>query len=166
MPSNYNGLQAQFNRSFTNGLQFQVAYTWSNTFDNSTAEVFSTVLTPRRPQNVQCVSCDWSESAYDRSQRLTLQVLYDLPFYRSSSNWMLRNVVGNWQFTPIYTLQTPEYTTVQSGTDSDLNGDNAPDRSILNPLGIPGTSSNVTALKNSMGATVAYLANNPTAQYI
>ena len=49
--SNYNGLQVSFKRNFTNGLQFQAAFTWSHTFDNSTADVFSTVLTPRRPQD-------------------------------------------------------------------------------------------------------------------
>jgi hypothetical protein len=37
---------------------------------------------------------------------------------------------------------------------------------ILNPNGVPGTSSGVTALRNSSGATVAYLAQNPNAQYI
>ena len=51
--SNYNALQLSFKRTFTNGLQFDAAYTWSHTMDNSTADVFSTVLTPRRPQNFQ-----------------------------------------------------------------------------------------------------------------
>ena len=37
---------------------------------------------------------------------------------------------------------------------------------IINPNGVLGTSSDVTALKNSSGATVAYLANNPNAQFI
>ncbi len=164
--SNYNGLQAQFSRSFTNGLQFQVAYTWSHSFDNSTAEVFSTVLTPRRPQNFQCLQCDWADSAYSRTQRLTIQALYDVPWYKNSSSWMMKNVVGNWQVTPIYTYQSPEYATCQSGTDSNLNGDSAPDRCDVNPLGTPGTSTGVSALKNSFGQTVAYLANDPTAQYI
>jgi len=164
--SNYNGLQTQFSRSFSNGLQFQAAWTWSHMFDNSTAEVFSTVLTPRRPQNFSCIACDWGTSAYDRRHRVTIQVLYDLPFYKNSSNWMMKNIVGNWQFTPIYTFQSPEYATVQSGVDSNLNGDSAPDRAIYNPAGIAGTGSGVTALKNTIGDTVAYLANNPTAQYI
>jgi hypothetical protein len=164
--SNYNGLQTQFTRNFTNGLQFQAAWTWSHMFDNSTAEVFSTVLTPRRPQNFACWKCDYSTSAYDRRHRITVQVLYDLPFYKGSSNWMLKNVVGNWQFTPIYTFQSPEYATVQSGVDANLNGDNAGDRAIYNPAGVAGTGSGVTALKNTNGDTVAYIANNPTAQYI
>ena len=167
--SNYNGLQTQFDRSFTNGLQFRVAYTWSHAFDNSTADVFSTYLTPRRPQNFQCVACDWSTSALDRRQRLTLFAIYDLPFFKADNNWLKKNVIGNWQFTPVYTFQSPEYATVNSGGagyDSNLNKDTAGDRTILNPAGISGTGSDVTALTNTAGATVAYLATNPTAQYI
>jgi hypothetical protein len=89
-----------------------------------------------------------------------------VPWYKGSSNWLLKNVVGNWQATPIYTFQSPEYATVQSNIDSNLNGDAAPDRSIYNPLGVAGTGSGVTALKNTNGDVVAYLANTPTAQYI
>jgi hypothetical protein len=163
--SNYNGLQVSFKRNFTNGLQFQSAFTWSHTFDNSTADVFSTVLTPRRAQDFGCFACDYGTSALDRRLRATLAVTYDLPFFKNS-NWVMKNLVGNWQFSPIYTFQSPEYATVQSNADSNLNGDSAPDRSVFNSSGVVGTSTLVTALKNSSGATVAYLADNPTAQYI
>ena len=71
--SNYNGLQTQLTRNFTNGLQFQAAWTWSHAIDNSTADVFSTVLTPRRPQDFQCFACDYSTSALDRRHRFTLR---------------------------------------------------------------------------------------------
>ena len=109
----YNGLQTQFTRNFTNGLQFQVAWTWSHAFDNSTADVFSTVLTPRRPQDFQNFAADWSTSALDRRHRVTIEAIYDLPFFKNS-NWMMKNLVGNWQFAPIYTFESPEYATVQS----------------------------------------------------
>src|SRR5205085_398678 len=65
-----------------------------------------------------------------------------------------------------YTYESPEYVTVQSGQDSNLNGDTAGDRVVLNPAGDPTKGSNVTALKNTAGATVAYLASDPTAMYI
>ena len=52
----------------------------------------------------------------------------------------MKNIVGNWQFAPIYTFQSPEYATVQSGDDSNLNGDCAGDRAIFNPAGVPGTA--------------------------
>ena len=37
---------------------------------------------------------------------------------------------------------------------------------IINAAGVTGTSSGVTALKNTSNATVAYLATNPSAQFI
>ncbi|HEV2470154.1 MAG TPA: TonB-dependent receptor [Candidatus Sulfotelmatobacter sp.] len=182
--SRYNGLQTQVTRSFTNGLQFQAAWTWSHNMDNSTADVFSTYLTPRRPQNFQCFACDWSDSALDRRQRITLQALYDLPFLKHSDKWVERNVLGNWEFGPIYTFQSPEYTTVQSGVDLNGNGDSAGDRVIINPSGNRNIGTAVTPLCNS-GITaanagpcdpvnnsasrpwvVAYAANNPNAYYV
>lgn len=190
----YHGLQTQLNRSFSNGLQFQGAWTWSHAEDNSTAEVFSTVLTPRRPQNSQDVAADFGTSALDRRHRVTLEVLYDLPFFKNS-NFFEKNFLGNWEIAPVWEFQTPEYFVAASGVDSNLNGDSAPDRAIFNPSGVPGTGSAVTPLCSSAFATspaamagascggsvtladgtvlstpskdiVAYLANNPNAQYI
>jgi hypothetical protein len=164
--SNYNGLQVSFKRNFTNGLQFQAAWTWSHTFDNSTADVFSTVLTPRRPQDFACFQCDYGTSALDRRHRVTLAATYDLPFFKND-NWFMKNVVGNWQFSPIYTFQSPEYATVQTGSDSNLNGDSASDRpALFNAAGVPNTFSDVSPLMNSAGAVVAYVADNPNSQYI
>ena len=164
--SKYNGLDVQFGRTFTNGLQFQASYTWSKLMDNSTADVFSTVLTPRRPADFQCWNCDMSISALNHSQRFTGFAVWDVPYFKKSDNWMMKNVVGNWQFSPVYTLQAPEYADCQSAVDANRNGDSTGDRCIYNPAGVAGTASAVTGLKNSNGQVVAYLANNPTAQYI
>ena len=161
----YHGLQTQVSRNFTNGLQFQVAWTWSHAWDNSTAEVFSTQLTPRRPQDFQDVAGDYGTSALDRRHRVTVELLYDVTAFKNS-NWLMKNVVGNWEVAPVYTFQSPEYWTVQSGIDANLNGDAATDRAIFNPGGVPGSASTVSALTNSAGYTVAYLADNPNAQYI
>lgn len=163
--SNYNGLATQLNRRFSNGLQFQVAWTWSHTIDDSTADFFSTVLTPRRQQDFQNIAPERSNSALDRAHRVTAFVVYDVPWFKNS-NFFLKNVVGNFEITPVFTYETGEWANVQSAVDANLNGDNAGDRAIFNPNGVPGTSSGVTALKNTAGATVAYLATNPNAQYI
>ncbi len=163
--SNYNAFSASIIRRFQDGLQLNAAYTWSKTMDDATADVFSTVLTPRRAQDFQNIANDYSRSALDHTHRLTIETIYDLPFYKHS-NWVLKNVVGNWELAPIYTYQSPEYATVQSGVDSNLNGDSAGDRTIINPSGTKGTGSGATALHNSAGTTVAYLATNPNAYYI
>ncbi|HEV2195925.1 MAG TPA: carboxypeptidase-like regulatory domain-containing protein [Candidatus Acidoferrum sp.] len=174
--SDYNGLALQGSRQFSNGLQFLAAYTWSHTIDNSTADFFSTVITPRRPQDFQNINADKSSSALDHRNRVSLAAYYDLPYFKNG-NWMRKNLLGNWLFAPIYTFQIGEPADVQSGVDANLNGDSAGDRAVFNPAGVPGTGSGVTALCNSSlpagtscasssANIVAYLANNSSAQYI
>jgi hypothetical protein len=163
--STYHGLATSVTRRFSNGLQFIGAYTWSHAIDDSTADVFSTYTTPRRPQDARNVSPDRASSALDHRQRLTFQALYALPFFKGS-NWFMKNIVGNWEIAPIYTYQTGTLVTVQSGLDSNLNGDTAGDRTIVNPLGNPAVGSGTKALLNSAGQTVAFLVNNPAAGYI
>lgn len=170
--SSYHGWANQLNRRFSNGLQFVGAYTWSHAIDDATADVFSTYSTPRRPQDSQNLANDFSSSALDHRNRITLEVIYDMPYFKHS-NWLLKNVVGNWEFAPIYTYQTGTLYTVQSGVDSNLNHDSAPDRAIVNNTGNMDIGTGVTAY-NAAGQVVAagspgivaYVANNPAAGYI
>lgn len=141
----YHGLQTQLTRSFTNGLEFIGAYTWSRTIDDSTADFFSTALTPRRTQDFQNLSADRTVSALSRTHRLTFSALYQ-PQWFKHSNWMARNLLGNWTLAPIYTYESPEWATVQSQVDSNQNGDTAGDRAIFNPTGVAGTGTTVVAL--------------------
>ena len=182
--SNYNGMVANLTRRFQKGLQMNLSYTWSKTMDDATDEVFATVLTPRREQNSQCIACDYSRSALDRTNRVSLEMLYDVQAYKHSNNFFLKNVVGNWTISPIYTYESPEYATVLSGDNANLNGDSgaAIDRAIINPTGVRGTGSPVTPVYNSalfancgVGSTsastcsgnlVGYSATNPNAYYI
>jgi hypothetical protein len=176
--SNYNGMAASLERRFTNGFLLDLAYTWSKTMDDATADVFSTVLTPRRPQDSRNVKADYSRSALDRNQRFTLAAVYDLPYFKSSG-WLMKNVVGNWEVAPIFTYESPQYYTVLSGINSNLNGDStAIDRTVFNKNGHKGTGSGVAPIYDpsraslcSSGTTcnanlVAYQALNPQAEYI
>jgi hypothetical protein len=170
--STYHGLAMQLTRRFSKNLSFIAAYTWSHAIDDSTATVFSTYLTPRRPADFQNLTLEKGSSAIDRRQRFTFTGNYDVPLYRQSNNWIMKNIVGNWTMSGTYTYQTPELATVQSGADSNLNGDSAGDRFIDNPSGARNTSSTVYGVdKNgnqttSAAAIVAYVAVNGSAQYI
>jgi hypothetical protein len=171
--SKYNGLDAALNRRLSNGLTIRAAYTWSHNIDNSTADFHTTNLTPRRPQDFFSFNqSDKANSALDRAQRFTLAMVYDLPYFKSG-NWLERNVIGNWNFSPLYTFESGEWVTVQSGQDVNLNIDDAGDRVIYNAAGVPGTGSDVTPLcriaacsSPLAGPVVGYLATNPNAQYI
>jgi hypothetical protein len=175
--SNYNGGSISVVRRMSNGLALNGAYTYSKTMDDATAATFSTILTPRRQQNSQCIACDYSRSALDRTNRISLAVVYDLPYFKHS-NYLLKNVVGNWEIAPIYIYESPEYATVLSGTDANENGD-ALDRTIINPNGVRGTATGVNPVYSSTlasactppattcnGNLVGYVAKNPNAYYI
>jgi hypothetical protein len=180
--SSYNGLALELRRRFSHGLQLIGAYTWSHNIDDSTADFFTTVLTPRRAQDFQNLRAERSSSALDRRHRFTLTALYDVPFFKGGHNWFVKNLVGNWEVAPIYTYESPEYATVQStSTDANLNGDPAGDRVMINPNGQGNTGSGIRAI-NAAGQTVniddpnldpailnsvaAYVANDPTAKYV
>src|SRR5882762_4762181 len=174
--STYHGLAVQLNKRLSNGLQLVGAYTYSHLIDDATAEVFSTVLAPRRSQNGLNLRDDFANSILDHRHRITLAVIYDVPYFKHS-NALVRNTIGNWQFAPIYTYQSGQWVTAQSGVDSNKNGDSAGDRTVFNKSGTPGTGSGVNPLCNSSlpagtacsaspANIVAYVAKVPSAQYI
>ncbi len=176
----YHGWANTLTRRFSNGFQFRGDYTWSHAIDDSTADVFSTYSTPRRPQDSQNLRPDRSSSALDHRNRITIEALYDLPFFKNSG-WFLKNIVGNWEIAPIYTYQSGTLFTVQSGLDSNLNRDAAPDRASLNPNGgDPTIGTTTTAVcagataptcpagltsAQLAAATVGYVVTNPAAKY-
>jgi hypothetical protein len=179
----YHGLALQLNRRFSKGLMIIGSYTWSHNIDDSTADFFTTVLTPRRPQDFQNLRPERSSSALDRRHRLTLTAVEDVPFFKSSNNWFLKNLLGNWEIAPIYTYESPEYATVQSQEDSNLNGDPWGDRVFINPIGIGSTGTDVTPIDKSGNPVpyqvadasgniitnpviAGYVANNPNAKYV
>ena len=170
--SKYNGLVLQVTKRYSRNFSYLAAYTWSHLTDDATADINSTALTPRRPQSFGNLSSEWANSLLDRRQRLTITPIFDFkPFSRRG--WALKNLAGNWNFAFSYTYESPEYGTAQSNVDSNLNGDSATDRAIVNPNGVAGTGSGVQGYDrngNPVGSTstaiVAYVANNPNARYI
>jgi hypothetical protein len=170
--SSYHSLQTQLNRRFANGLQLQAAWTWSHTIDDATADFFSTVIAPRRAQTFGDQAAEMGNSPLDHAHRITIEAVYEVPWYKHSSSWFARNLLGNYEFAPVYTWESGQWGTPQSGIDSNLNGDSAGDRTVLNAGGVHNTDSGVTPLVTSAasafgaGYVVGYLAANPTAQYI
>ncbi len=82
----------------------------------------------------------------------------------TATSWV-KGIFGGLNLATTYTYESPSYDFLQSGIDAGLtNG--APSGVFVNSGGVAGTGSGVTPLTNSSGQTVAYLANNPNAQYI
>jgi hypothetical protein len=170
--SQYHGLALQMTKRYSNNFSYQAAYTWSHLMDDATATVATTVLSPRRPQDFNNLHAEWGSSMLDRRHRLTFTPIYDFTPFRDGS-WMMKNIVGNWSASLTYIYESPAYATVQSGVDSNLNGDTVGDRAIVNPNGIANVGSDVRPIDrngNELAAgsagIVAYVAKNPNARYI
>ncbi len=176
--STYHGWSNQLSRRLSNGLQFQGSYTWSHAIDDSTDALDSTVLAPRRPQDFQDLRIDKASSLLDHRNRVVLSMIYDVPYFKNR-NWFMKNLVGNWEFTPVYQYQTGQSVTPQSAVDSNLNGDTASDRVMINPTGTSNVGTGATPLCSGptapacpaepSGVTppiVAYMANSPNAKFI
>jgi hypothetical protein len=163
--SSYHGFSTQLTRRFASGFQATAAYTWSHLIDDTTAEVFSTVLSPRRVEDFQNLTTEKADSALDRRHRFVFSGTYELPFFKQSSR-LTRALLGGFNFAGTLGFEAGQKATVLSGIDSNLNGDSAADRTIRNPNGVRNTSSTVTELTNSAGQVVGYLADNPNAEYI
>ncbi len=172
--SSYHGMALELSRRYSNGLSYIAAYTWSHLLDDATATNFSTHLSPRRAQDFQNMRAEWASSALDRRHRFTLSPVYDWrPF--AARGWLMKNIAGNWSVSGTYTFESPEYATVQSGVDSNLNNDSL-DRSIINPAGAANLGSDVVpynALGKPSGTAaapgadvVAFVAKNPNARYV
>ncbi|HEX8501446.1 MAG TPA: hypothetical protein VF659_12760, partial [Pyrinomonadaceae bacterium] len=163
--STYHGASGQIQKRFSSGFQFTSAYTWSHLIDDTTAEVFSTVLSPRRVEDFQNLRRERANSALDRRHRFVTAFIYELPFFKNTTGFA-RTLLGGFQLAGTYTAESGEFVTIRSGNDANLNGDSAGDRAIFNPNGTEGVGSTVTALRNTGGAVVGYLATNPNARYI
>jgi hypothetical protein len=99
--SNYNSLQAQINRHFSNGLQFQAAYTWSRYFDFTSSLENSAFNNPGF--NALDFGRNYGPSANDAPQRLVVNYVYTLPFYKYGHRW--KRLTDNWDLSGIGTYQ-------------------------------------------------------------
>jgi hypothetical protein len=158
--STYDAGSAQLTKRFAQGFDLTAAYTYSKFIDNATAELFSTVLSPRRAQDFQNYRDEKGPSAYHRPHRFTFGGNFDLPFFRDG-NRFLRALFGGFTVSPVYTYERGGFATVRSGLDANLNGDTAGDRAFLNPNGQGNTATDVVAI-NSAGAVIPYIVNGQT----
>src|SRR6185503_13970011 len=105
------GASAQLTRRFAEGFQLTAAYTWSHLIDDTTAEVFSTVLSPRRVEDFQNLRQDRADSALDRRHRFVTSFIYEVPFFAHNSNRFLHMLDG-FHFAGTFTAESGERATV------------------------------------------------------
>jgi hypothetical protein len=160
--STYHGGAVELLHRFSHGLLFRANYTYAKAMDNSTNDLNSSAVNPRRPENPFNLAGEWSRSALDVTHKVALTWLYDLP-KTNFDNRILRGISNGWQWSGSYLFQSGQPVTIQSGTDSNGNLDAAGDRAILNAAGIEGIGSTVVAVcrNPTTGGTFVFSAATP-----
>lgn len=101
------------------GVQANATYTWSHSIDTLSStfsdEVQNNGLGYLDPFDV---AIDKGSSDYDARHRISLSLVYDLPFAKSSSSAIAKQVIGGWQVAPIFTYHTGYPYTVFDCTNS------------------------------------------------
>jgi hypothetical protein len=97
--SNYNALQVKFTKKFSGKTYFDANYTWSRDLTNSQADYSGFV------QNIYNINADYGRAAVDRTNILTLDGVFELPFYRDQKGFKGR-LIGGWELSGIYAINS------------------------------------------------------------
>lgn len=108
--SNYNGLQVKATKRFSGKTYLDVNYTWSRAMTNSQNDY----STP--PQNTFNINADYGRAALDRTSVLTIDGVYELPWFRDQKGIKGR-LIGGWELSGIFALNSglPLTATASSG---------------------------------------------------
>jgi hypothetical protein len=178
----YHAVSGDFIHRFAKGLYLRANYTFSKNIDNSTNELFSSYVNPRRALDGYNVNGDRGRSALDLPSKFAVTWVYDVPNI-NNDHAFVRALAHGWEWSGTYLAQSGQPVTPLSGVDSNDNGDTAGDRTIFNSAGVGNTGSIVNPVCNdgAGGATriatatsptcadanvVGYVAANPAARFI
>jgi len=112
----YNALQAVLQKRYSQGLQFQVAYTYSKCMTDNSGYYGtwgSTQATPANPyyQNLYDPHADYAPCYFDASHLLSAYAVYELPYGRgkrfgANAPKVLSAIAGGWSVNPIVSVHT------------------------------------------------------------
>ncbi len=97
--SNYHSLQVSATHRFNKGSQVQLAYTFSKNLTNNQTDRSTA------PQNPYDIRSEWGRAALDRRHILTINYVYELPFYRTQKGFVGK-LLGGWQTSGIISYWT------------------------------------------------------------
>jgi hypothetical protein len=110
--SNYNSLQALFEKRFSHGLQFQASYTFSKSLDNASS--FEEILNPSN------FNATYGPSLFDARHRFVFNYVWELPVPKMEG--FAGKALNGWQVSGIYTYQSGFPILINNCDDAELEG--------------------------------------------
>lgn len=92
---NYNGMQAELVKRFSNGFSFDANYVWSKAMDDQSED-------NQNPRSGTNLALDYGPADFDRAQVFKFSDVWEVPIgpgklIAKENNWFNREVVGGWQ---------------------------------------------------------------------
>jgi hypothetical protein len=107
--SNYNGLQAQFQKRFSSSSTVVLGYTWSHALGTATNDF-------RAPQVSNNIAAEYGDLDYDRRHIFTASYVYTLPFYKNQQGFA-GHALGGWELSGIAYVNTGSHLTASLSRD-------------------------------------------------
>ncbi len=138
--SSFHSLQTKVRKRYSDGLTLQLSYTYSKYLSNA-ANINGGGNGP--PQDFRCFACEWGPAPDDVRHRVILNHFYELPFgakRRYANRGVLSHIIGNWDISGIWTMQTGRHFTPQMAASNSNSAGGDPQRPNLigNPVLPPG----------------------------
>jgi len=151
--SNYNAMNLELKRRFSNNFQFLASYTWSHSIDDS-----SDLQTLLKPQDNRNFRAERADSLFDQRHRFVFSGVFSSPdkWRTSSSTW--RRILADFTVAPILEISSGRPFNIITGADTNGDLQSSNDRPSVGADGtlfLPGvfTSGN---LRRNAGITHGY----------
>jgi hypothetical protein len=113
--SNYNALQAQFQKHLTGNSLIVANYTWAKNMTNASSDYAAA-------QNTYNLKADYGPANIDRQHVFTGSYVYYLPFYKNQQG-VVGHLLGGWELSGVgYLYSGLHYTASASTFSQDLGG--------------------------------------------
>jgi hypothetical protein len=110
--ADYDAVSVILRKRMSRGLQVDAHYTWSRTRDMGTHSNGG-----GQTMDNYDIWRDYGPANWDIPHRFVASYIYDIPFLKTSSNPVLKNVVAGWQVAGVTTLQSGTPVNVTIGAD-------------------------------------------------
>lgn len=118
--STYHGLQAEFNKRLSHGIQFTTAYTWSHAIDE-VSDLFDLAAGPMLPQNSFDRRAERADASFDIRHSFVYSLVWDLSEIAKKKNRLLKLLKG-WRVSSIGAFRTGQPFTLLACCDVNLDG--------------------------------------------
>jgi hypothetical protein len=127
--SNYNAMNLDLKRRFSNNFQFLASYTWSHSIDDSSD--LQTLLLPQDNRNFRA---ERANSLFDQRHRFVFSAVLASPqTWRSGGGW--QRVLADFTVAPIFEISSGRPFNILSGVDTNNDQSNQTDRPNVNADG-------------------------------